>query len=244
MGETEIKQRQDGPRGGARALSRSSSPEKSRPGGMSVGGGVGESGAARCRCGESGAGREARPREERAGSARRMRAPGGAGPDLAAAPGPASKYLTFQAYLEGGEARKATFPPPPGPAGLAFPGVGGPERAAARGHQATPAPGEARTVCFPLPPGGRDTSDPGASVPILPMGTRRSVGSVCKASEPPHPPHTHPGRVRCPRVPAQRPAFPKPRGEAPASVSARSWPPHVFVLAGWESLFPTGFSVS
>lgn len=171
---------------------------------------------------------------------------GGAGPDLAAAPGPASKYLTFQTYLEGGEARKATLPPPPGPIGSAFPGVGGPERGSGawtpgysprgcagrrkpEGLSASHSLQAAVSRCEALPtPALQSLSFRGGRAGAWVQGARRR--------RPPPP-----GRVRHSRVPERRPAFPKSRGDAPASVSARSGPPHVFVLSGLESLLPTGF---
>lgn len=51
----------------------------------------------------------------------------GEGPYLAVAPRPASKYLTFQAYLEGAGPR-GIFPLPPDLIGLALPG--GPDKQA------------------------------------------------------------------------------------------------------------------
>lgn len=108
---------------------------------MYANGVLGESGALRC-CWDKG------ELGERPDSAWRMRAPGwmGEGPYLAAALSPVNKYLTFQTYLEGGEAPKASFPPPPVLIGLALPGWEQADRpgwavqreAAARGHTATP----------------------------------------------------------------------------------------------------------
>ena len=104
-------------------------------------------------------------------------------------------------------------------------------RASARGHKPTPQ-GEAlvsRSLWknyFPLPPGRsvlvRVTSVPGASVFIHPSnGDMLKCGFSGQGLEG----SLHSRLFLCPKIRTQRPAFPKSRGEASASVLARAWQP-------------------
>lgn len=168
-----------------------------------------------------------------------------------------NKYLTFQAYLEWGEARKATFPPPPGLIGLALLGVrtsgqarvGGPERGS-RAWRHAYTQGEALVArslwknCL-LPRPSRPPC-PGAnhfrprSLSLYPSsGDALQCGFNGQGLRNPPPPQA----FSLSKGPDSAPCFPKSGGEAPASVSARAWQLPIFVPAGLESLLPAGFLI-
>lgn len=102
-----------------------------------------------------------------------------------------------------------------------------------------------RTVYLPLPPRGRVpvrvTSDPGASVLILRMGTRRSVGSVGKASEAPSTPGVFAirGSGRHARL------FRNREGRLPPPFQLGLGHPTLLFSPGWSPFFPPdSYSVS
>lgn len=159
-------------------------------------------------------------------------------PYLFVAPSPATKYLTFQAYLEGGEARKITFPQP-GPDWLSSSGggdmrqsrAGGPERGSRawtqaytpRGSAGLPKPLEGLLPTPSRPPClGASHFRPRR----LSLYTSFKWGQVkCGFSGQGLEGSLHPGLCLCPKIRTQPPAFPKSRGEASASILARARQP-------------------
>lgn len=164
---------------------------------------------------------------------------------------PHEQIFDIPALSRGGGARSVKFPPPSGLIGLCFRGWGRASKTVQfRDPQLSPntrskgepwSPEDAgRIVYFQFSPrrrAWRVTSDSGASV-SLSIKWGRNAGSVGKVSEAPStPPLFH--SLHCPKFRMQRSAFPKARGAAATSVSARAWQPQVRQPSqGWSSFFP------
>lgn len=147
------------------------------------------------------------------------------------------------------------FPPPSGLIGLALPRVGTSEQArvcSPETHSRTPTP-----AYTPRGNAGRlkmleelpTSNSPhyavlgGSHFRFGRLGLFiRQVGTQCGTSGQGLGGSLHTPLFRslhCPKVQMQRPAFPKSRVAASASVSARAWQPHVWQPPpGWSSFFP------
>lgn len=165
---------------------------------------------------------------------------------------PHEQIFDIPALSRGGGARSVKFPPPSGLIGLCFRGWGQASKTVQfRDLQLSPntrskgepwSPEDAgRIVYFQFSPRRRAWRE---SLPIrAPQSLYPSSGDAMRDQWarsrrlPPPPPLFH--SLHCPKFRMQRSAFPKARGAASTSVSARAWQPQVRQPSqGWSSFFP------
>lgn len=157
---------------------------------------------------------------------------------------PHEQIFDIPALSRGGGAQTAKFPPPSGLIGLTLPRVGTREQArvcSPETHSRTPTAaytlkgnnGRLKTLeelstsnsLHAAVPGGSHFRFGRLSLFIRQAGTQCGInGQGLRAHPPPQPFRS----LHCPKVRMQCPAFPKSRGAASASVSARAWQPHVW----------------